>query len=441
MQSPTCRRVLLVASLLIGIATAAPASMLVDHLAAGLNQTMVTYGTSLTAGGSWPGLTRDWLNSLPYTGKVTLVNSGASGQASPYGVANLTTAVLAYNPNAVFIEFAVNDAYTPYALTLTQCRDNLNSMIDSILAHDAGTEVILQTMNLAWDNPLNGYQSATLRPNLTQYYQVYRDVATTRSLLLIDHTPNWQTLYGTPGPSAAYQAAVPDGIHPSAAAESSVMMPTIKEALLPGGPPAGGGGGSGTLAGLTVVKPVAVTASSEYADGVRGAIRAINGSGLASALPTGTAAPSPWPAHDANYQNMWLTNTGDATPTITFDLGEATSVVGVHAWNQNEGVWSVRGIKDVTVTFSLNGTLFDSPAVFTGTNAFQQANGLDTYTGADYFFGAARQARWVRFSVASNWGNGYTGLSEVRFLVPEPAAGVLLLALAGSCLSRRRTRK
>lgn len=88
----------------------------------------------------------------------------------------------------------MNDAFlysdgTP-EISVAQARTNLIMMIDGIRAQNPRAEIILQTMNPAWNSPVGANESATLRPNLPAYYQMYRDVAAERGLFLIDHFPN-----------------------------------------------------------------------------------------------------------------------------------------------------------------------------------------------------------------------------------------------------------
>jgi lysophospholipase L1-like esterase len=174
-----------------------------------------------------------WL-AANYSGTMTLVNSGLSGKNSADGVAQLSTKVLAYNPDTVFIEFAVNDAFlysdgTPQ-LSVAEARANLITMIGAILAQNPKAEIILQTMNSVWDSPSGSNQSATLRPNLPAYYQMYRDVAAERGLLLIDHYPNWVALQADD--LRAFQTYVPDGVHPTAAGTQAITMPLLQRRLI-----------------------------------------------------------------------------------------------------------------------------------------------------------------------------------------------------------------
>ena len=219
------------------VALQTEATELVEALAAGLQRKVVVYGTSLTAGGAWVGEMNSWL-SARYPGLLTVVNSGLSGKNSAEGVAQLEAKVLAHDPDTVFIEFAMNDAFlysdgTPQ-LSVSDARANLLAMIDAIQAQNPDVEIILQTMNTVWNSPAGSNQSATLRPDLASYYQMYRDVAIERGLRLIDHHPNWAGLQS--GEPATFQAFVADGVHPSSAGISRITMPLLKWKLSGGKP-------------------------------------------------------------------------------------------------------------------------------------------------------------------------------------------------------------
>jgi lysophospholipase L1-like esterase len=219
------------------VALGAEPSGLVTALAAGQPRKVVVYGTSLTANGAWVGGMDSWL-SAEYPGLLTVVNSGLSGKNSAEGVAQLNAKVLAHNPDAVFIEFAMNDAFlysdgTP-RLSVAEARVNLLTMIDSIKAQNPTAEVILQTMNTVWDSPNGSNASATLRPDLASYYQMYREVASERGLLLIDHHPNWAALQQDD--LATFQGYVPDGVHPVAQGIGKVVLPLLKWKLSGGRP-------------------------------------------------------------------------------------------------------------------------------------------------------------------------------------------------------------
>ena len=216
------------------------ASALIDNLNAGKDQTLVLYGTSLTQYGRWADLEpghgglSDWLAGL-YGSRITVINSGMAGLASNSGVANLGSKVLDFHPDTVLIEFAINDAHTNYTsgqvdfnISLEQSKANLNTMIDSIWADNPQAEIILLTMNPAFD--IAHYLSGTYRPELEAYYQGYRDVAAQRGIQLIDLYANWVELRET-DPSL-YATYFPDGLHPTAPGSLAIALPALKEALL-----------------------------------------------------------------------------------------------------------------------------------------------------------------------------------------------------------------
>ena len=201
---------------------AAEKSKLVTNLEAGKKQTVVTYGTSLTAGGAWVGQLSLELKRL-YPGLPTVFNSGGSGMCSKWGVDNLNTRVLGKHPNTVFIEFSINDAFSKYKVSVPQARSNLLNMVDRLLDANKTGEIILMVMNPPIGNHL------TARPEIEAYNQMVRDVATERRLMLIDHYPDWQKILKAD--SKQFAALVPDGIHPNAEGCKQIILPNILRAL------------------------------------------------------------------------------------------------------------------------------------------------------------------------------------------------------------------
>jgi len=226
------KTLLSVAALLLFNPGLCSASQLVDNLKAGKDQTVVVYGTSLTAGGEWTKALKGWLETVNPQAKVTFVNSGQSGKNSIVGLQKLDAVVIAKKPDTVIIEFAVNDAGRhagkEAAVSQEQCGKNLGEMIDRISKALPGTEIILQTMNPAWDAP-NGNRSGSIRPELASYYEVYRKVAAERGLMLVDHHRNWVKIREKDG--ELFKAYVKDGVHPTKEASVKVTFPELKAAL------------------------------------------------------------------------------------------------------------------------------------------------------------------------------------------------------------------
>ena len=197
-------------------------SKLVSNLEAGKKQAVVTYGTSLTAGGAWVGQLSAELKRH-YSELPLVINSGKGAMWSKWGVDNLDARVIAKNPDTVFIEFTINDAFLKYNTSVSQARSNLLNMVDRILATNKTCEIILMVMN-----PPIGVH-LTSRPNIEAYNQMVRDVAAERSLTLIDHYPDWQKILKAD--PKQFTALVPDGIHPNAEGCKQVILPNILRAL------------------------------------------------------------------------------------------------------------------------------------------------------------------------------------------------------------------
>lgn len=223
MEKTMKRIVLMIVALMsLGSVQAAEPSRLVTNLAAGKPQVVVTYGTSLTAGGAWVGQLRKTLDQR-FPKLATVINSGQGSSWSKWGIDNLDTRVIEKKPDTVFIEFAINDAFLTYKTSVADARRNLETMIDRILEAKLDTEIILMTMN-----PPTGVHLER-RPKVKDYYQMYRDVAKERKLLLIDHEPNWERVLKED--SDLFSKHVPDGIHPGPSGATDVITPAILQAL------------------------------------------------------------------------------------------------------------------------------------------------------------------------------------------------------------------
>jgi len=230
--STVCYRSLVSAVLLAGLGVLEPQaasaeSRLVQNLEAGKRQTLVAFGTSLTAVGAWVDQLRVVLERQ-FPGQATVVNAAQGGANSDWGRRSLDEKVLAHDPDTVLIEFSVNDAVAPPGTRVTRARGNLEFMIERIAKSNPKTEIILMVMN----RPVG--HTATARPNLASFNQMVRDVAQERGLQLIDHFPAWEKLL-TENP-AQFLECVPDSIHPLRSGSLLVSTPLILREL--GLPPA-----------------------------------------------------------------------------------------------------------------------------------------------------------------------------------------------------------
>lgn len=199
------------------------------NLQAGKKQTVVVYGTSLTIKGEWTKALNAYFDQQ-FPGKVAFHNSAKAGMHSDWGVANLQERVLSKNPDLVFIEFSMNDASIRNNVSLEQSQANLDNMVKALREQNPEVDIVLQTMDVAWDSPrVPEKKYGSDRPNLGAYYEVYRRYAHEHHLPLVDHHPNWLKIQKEE--PERYRKMVPDGIHPSSTSSIAVTWPAIEEML------------------------------------------------------------------------------------------------------------------------------------------------------------------------------------------------------------------
>ena len=125
----------------------------ISKLISGTPITIVALGDSLTQG---------WMVSQGYIdfleqrlrlkfpkSKFKLVNSGIPGDTADSGLYRLMGDVLYYNPDCVFIQYAINDAFSGF--TEQQFKKNIKGIIEKI-KENANTDIILITSGYIGDN-------------------------------------------------------------------------------------------------------------------------------------------------------------------------------------------------------------------------------------------------------------------------------------------------
>lgn len=188
------------------------------ELEKGNPQKIVGYGTSLTASSAWPAGLQAGLRER-FGRKAKVVNAAGAGMDSRWGLANLDKRVLSKKPDAVLIEFTINDALAYSKLSPKESAANLTLMIRRIREQRPQCEVIVMIMN-----PPTG-EALARRPHIRRYEAGYREVAKKESCLLIDFSPEWQrTITHDP---ARWQNYAPDGLHPTPQACDEVILPGL----------------------------------------------------------------------------------------------------------------------------------------------------------------------------------------------------------------------
>jgi lysophospholipase L1-like esterase len=188
--------------------------------------TVVTYGDSETAKFGWTDVLQADLGS-----RYTVVNTALSGQTSAWGLANLQANVLSHlptdgSPAVVTLEFSMNDAVW---MTLAQARANTVAMVQEILAYDPSARVFLVTNDEPSAAAVAGSVAAVPTSNLADvdaYYAQYRQIALQTGAGLIDLEPTWAAA------QAADPSIVPDGYHPTLAADVQYEVPAFVHAIV-----------------------------------------------------------------------------------------------------------------------------------------------------------------------------------------------------------------
>lgn len=155
----------------------------------------------------------------------------------------------------------------------------------------------------------------------------------------------------------------------------------------------------------------------------------------------GLSALNPAATHSTNFTDMWMSN-AILTGQIVFDFGATFNLQNAYVWNYNYAPSLTRSTQALSIDTSLDNVTY---ANMVGSTTIPQGTGLSTLTANT--FALSGQARYVRFNILSNYGGGYTGLSEVQFAgtaiaaVPEPSTWLLSALLGTSFAAASWARK
>ncbi|MGA3208163.1 MAG: GDSL-type esterase/lipase family protein [Syntrophales bacterium] len=128
----------------------------INKLISGTPITIVALGDSLTQGWmvskGYIDFLREMLRIKFPESRFKLVNSGIPGDTADSGLYRLRGDVLDYNPDCVFIQYAINDAFSGF--TEQQFKKNIKGIIEKI-NENANTDIILVTSDYIGDNADN----------------------------------------------------------------------------------------------------------------------------------------------------------------------------------------------------------------------------------------------------------------------------------------------
>ncbi|MAE64527.1 MAG: hypothetical protein CMJ18_09685 [Phycisphaeraceae bacterium] len=192
---------------------------------------------------------------------------------------------------------------------------------------------------------------------------------------------------------------------------------------------------------------------STGADDCCNPINLINGNGFVAgngAGGWGTHTNSAW-TNTTNGGNYWLTDKNKfgiqpsdylGIPTadqafVALKFNQLESPGDIRVWNNNDSCCLNRGLQQMRVQIStLDNPSQPSDWTDLGIYTLQEGPGSESYEGE--LLGAGPfTARHVVLSSIETYGGSNPVLSEVRFLVPEPAS-IGLLVLGGLMVARRR---
>lgn len=203
----------------------------------------------------------------------------------------------------------------------------------------------------------------------------------------------------------------------------------------------------------TILSPTAVVSNSmgEF-DSQHDIGNVIDQSGLSGGFTSGTTDYSDYlltsPTHVAASKggSPWLSNNGNTTGSIVFDLGGFYSIERLAIWQGGStgggGISTPRNINGITLEMSTD-SAFTSPFAAGSFNVPQDAS-VSAYPVRDFDL-TDSVGRYVRLNITSNHGDpGLTRFGEIAFdvnAVPEPSSCFLLLAAGIAVIVRNLRRR
>ena len=179
-------------------------------------QTIVCLGTSLTQACYYPEVLQQELPG------AKVINMGFGGKNSNTLKTKISE-IIKMKPDIVLYESSINDACIveryDKALTLDECRDNLQMICDSLKQFG----LYFMTMNFPLDTLLFNRNPAKDRPHFYEYVGLFRWVATENSIPVIEILSKWYNIN--------YLDYAPDGLHSNEKAAKELIVPEILKAL------------------------------------------------------------------------------------------------------------------------------------------------------------------------------------------------------------------
>lgn len=182
---------------------------------------LVALGTSLSARYAWPSVLAGRLAAC--LGRPVRAETVAGpGMGSAWGVEQLGR-VRALAPDLVLVEFATNDSDLRLGTSLATARASHAAIIEGLRMAGRAPAIVLMTMNPAFG--LRGLS----RPMLAAHNAQLAALARLHGTGFVDLAPRWRAAIAAEGQAAL----LPDGLHPTEAAQTRIMLDGLLPALCP----------------------------------------------------------------------------------------------------------------------------------------------------------------------------------------------------------------
>jgi len=283
-------------------------------------------GGSVTQNPGWRDNVTAWFNSK-YPGKITEVNAGWSGTGSLIGAMRLARDVLAYNPDLIFIEFAINDETSD---SLTFVRENSEGMVRQIWQQNPSIDIcFIETISYYIEAPyLSGYYPTTV--------QAHYDVCDLYGIPSVN--VGWalylQVLGGTSWESLTYNG---DRVHPNTA--GSLIYSNAVNSYLESERTRGGSSISHSVVPPLTTYPVT--------------------SGVITDMVTVSPLPSGWSAHYNEFGLPSFVQSSTVNSTISIGFSGRSAAVKIQVAADSGNIqYSIDGGGYATAYIALNGSQY-----------------------------------------------------------------------------------
>lgn len=147
-------------------------------------------------------------------------------------------------------------------------------------------------------------------------------------------------------------------------------------------------------------------------------------------------------AHSTNWKDAWTScqtainpnSSHNAGHWIMYDFGFVYNLTTSHIWNANEAGLTNKGLRNVIIDYSLDGTNWTNWGNF----EFPQASGNNNYNGVEGPNFNELNARYILLTATTNWGHSSCySLAEMRFNLGDAVLSVETVSYQVNCVKNQ----